>query len=181
MPLSSHIQQPHNISTILAGFQRNNNADDMAVTQPTAPRSTTQPPQPQPPSHLPATTPPTQQQPPLPPPQLFDILPALHELLARIDHSPPTDANEPATTESLALNYSNLHHLDPKDLPTAILPLKAQMRRGLVELGRLEDMERLVEEQGEEIGELEGRIGRQEEVLRGLGRRGGVVVERFGG
>lgn len=42
-------------------------------------------------------------------------------------------------------------------------------------------MERLVEEQGEEIGELEGRIGRQEEVLRGLGRRGGVVVERFGG
>ncbi|TKA42634.1 hypothetical protein B0A54_07477 [Friedmanniomyces endolithicus] len=173
MPLSSHIQQPHNISTILAGFQRNNNADDMAVPQATAPRATTQPSQPRQPQP-PSTTTPTQQ-PPLPPPQLFDILPALHELLARIDHSPPTDSNEPATTESLALNYSNLHPLDPKDLPTAILPLKAQMRRGLVELGRLADMERSVEEQGEDIRGLEERVRRQGEVIRGLGRRGGGV------
>ncbi|KAK0905680.1 hypothetical protein LTR91_011127 [Friedmanniomyces endolithicus] len=129
----------------------------MAVPQATAPRSTTQPSQPRQPQ-LPAPTPPTQQ-PPLPPPQLFDILPALHELLARIDHSspityppsfPPINASNEPAAESLALNYSNLHPLDPKDLPSAILPLKAQMRRGLVELGRLGDMERSVEEQGEE-------------------------------
>ncbi|KAK0304980.1 hypothetical protein LTR01_007186 [Friedmanniomyces endolithicus] len=186
MPLSSHIQQAHNVSTILAGFQRNS-ADDMAVSQNTAPRSAQQPPQPQP--HLPAPTPPTQQ-PPLPPPQLFDILPALHELLARIDHSssttdpasssPPTDPNDPAS-EPLALNYSNLHPLDPKDLPSAILPLKAQMRRGLVELGRLADMERSVLEQGEEIGALEDKVRRQEGVLRGLGGRARGVEVGLGG
>ena len=176
MPLSSHIQQAHNVSTILAGFQRNNNADDMAVPQATAPRSTTQPSQPRQPQ-LPAPTPPTQQ-PPLPPPQLFDILPALHELLARIDHSspityppsfPPINASNEPAAESLALNYSNLHPLDPKDLPSAILPLKAQMRRGLVELGRLGDMERSVEEQGEDIRGLELRVRRQGEVWGGWG------------
>ncbi|TKA77462.1 hypothetical protein B0A55_04771 [Friedmanniomyces simplex] len=140
----------------------------MAVTQATAPPRNSQHSHPPPPP--PATS--LTQQPALPPPQLFDILPALHEILAHIDHTSsdtvPPDDNDTDNDHEMGLNYTNLPPLDPKDLPTAILPLKAQMRRGLRELERLPDMERSVEEQVEEIAELEGRVGRQEVVIRGL-------------
>jgi len=55
------------------------------------------------------------------------------------------------------------------------------MRRGLVELGRLADMERSVLEQGEEIGALEDKVRRQEGVLRGLGGRARGVGVGLGG
>jgi len=106
---------------------------------------------------LPTTTTTT---PTLPPPFLFDLLPALYELLSRID--PPDDH----------------HPFDPKDLPTAILPLKAQMRRALREVAALPDIDRGVVEQEAEIVELELLRRRQEEALKGLGEVCTGVLER---
>ena len=65
--------------------------------------------------------------------------------------------------------YTDLHPLEPKDLPTEVLQIKAKIRRALKELEKLPDMERSVEEQQEEIDELETRIGRQREMVRRLG------------
>ncbi|EMD00312.1 hypothetical protein BAUCODRAFT_59400, partial [Baudoinia panamericana UAMH 10762] len=103
----------------------------------------------------------------LPPPQLFDILPALHELLSRIDHA-PTAATLADPGEESEIAYTGSQPLDPKDLPSAVLPIKAQIRKGLRELETLPDMDRSVEEQREEIAELETKIRRQEEVLRAM-------------
>ncbi len=105
----------------------------------------------------------------LPPPQIFDILPALHELLARIEH---TDSLADGTSEEgneTGVRYSNLQPLEPKDLPTEVLAIKSKIRVALRVLGELPDMDRSVEEQGVEIGELEERVRRQRGVLRGLG------------
>lgn len=110
---------------------------------------------------------------PMPPPQLFDILPPLHEILARIDHgSPANDSSiqqEDRSGTDLGASYNGLRPLEPKDLPTAILPLKAQLRRGLKELEKLPDMDRSVQEQEEEIAELQERLKRQREMLTRLG------------
>ncbi|KAI7349406.1 hypothetical protein KC354_g13260 [Hortaea werneckii] len=125
--------------------------------------------------------------PPLPAPQLFDILPALHEILARIDHrSNDPITGSPSLTDSLSSGsigaaYNNIQSLDPKDLPTAILPLKTMMRKGLREVEKLPDMERSVQEQEEEIRELEERIRKQELVVRGLGERAREMQGRMGG
>ncbi|KAI7375195.1 hypothetical protein KC336_g20042 [Hortaea werneckii] len=125
--------------------------------------------------------------PPLPAPQLFDILPALHEILARIDHrSTDPITGSPSLTDNLSSGnigaaYNNIQSLDPKDLPTAILPLKTMMRKGLREVEKLPDMERSVQEQEEEIRELEERIRKQELVMRGLGERAREMQGRMGG
>ncbi|KAK4549155.1 hypothetical protein LTR36_007613 [Oleoguttula mirabilis] len=162
MPLSSHAQHPHNVSTILAGL--NKNADKMGLTHASASSGTNTNTQSQ--SHSQPIRQPLQ----LPTPQLFDILPALHETLARIDHASPNDPLQSGTSDNEleVVHYAVLQPLDPKDLPTAILPLKAQMRKGLREVERLPDMERSVQEQDEEIAELEERIRRQEGVMAGL-------------
>ncbi|KAI7238670.1 hypothetical protein KC330_g2392 [Hortaea werneckii] len=125
--------------------------------------------------------------PPLPPPQLFDILPALHEILARIDHrSTDPITGSPSITESLSSGnigaaYNNIQSLDPKDLPTAILPLKTMMRKGLREVEKLPDMERSMQEQEEEIRELEEKIRKQELTMRGWGERAREMQGRMGG
>lgn len=98
-----------------------------------------------------------------PPPQTFDILPTLHEILARIDHS-GLDAND-VEEEFIPTRYAELQSLDPKDLPNEVLPLKAKIRRAQREVEKLPDVERSVEEQREEIVELEERIRRQREML----------------
>ena len=116
----------------------------------------------------------------LPSPQLFDILPALHELLARIDHAPSQTSIATSDLDT-ASSYAPVQPLDPKDLPTAILPLKAQMRKGLREIEKLPDVERSVQEQEEEIAELEARIWKQEEMLRSLARSAGEVEGELGG
>ena len=122
----------------------------------------------------------TQQHLTLPSPQLFDILPALHELLARIDHA-PAPTSTPAADLNVASFYAPLQPLDPKELSNAILPLKTQMRKGLREIEKLPDIERSVQEQEEEIAELEARIRKQEEVFRGLARSVGEVEGELGG
>lgn len=119
----------------------------------------------------------------LPPAHLFDILPALHEILARVEHVSPDITilhADTADDDEMGANYTNLQRLEPKELSTAVLPLKAQMRRGLRELERLADMERSVEEQGKEIAELEARIRKQEEVMRGMEKMGEAVRARLG-
>ncbi|OQO12456.1 hypothetical protein B0A48_03098 [Cryoendolithus antarcticus] len=122
-------------------------------------------------------------QPPLPPPQTFDILPALHELLSHIDHAPSTD---PAVSLTLLpspptedeITYTDLKHLEPKDLPREVGEIKAKIRKALREIEKLSDVERSVEEQEDEIAELEGRIGRQKAELRRLGDVGRGLIER---
>ncbi|TKA32157.1 hypothetical protein B0A50_01405 [Salinomyces thailandicus] len=126
----------------------------------------------------------TTQQPtlPLPAPQLFDILPALHEILARIDHS-STDPTglAPDAQSDVGTGYSDLQPLDPKDLPTAVLPLKTLMRKGLREVEKLPDIERSVEEQETEIQELEDRIRRQRAAMTGLAESAKRALEGLAG
>ena len=168
MPLSSHPQQPHNVAQIRAGLDEN--LFKMALTQP----SFTSAPTSQPQSRA------SQIQ--LPPPQTFDVLPTLHELLARIDHGSTASNTDPVTGfvdhQSLSADaeggdigalYTELQPLEPKELPTEVLQIKAKIRRALKELEKLPDMERTVGEQNEEMEELEERIRRQREMIRRLG------------
>ncbi|KAF2481991.1 hypothetical protein BDY17DRAFT_354654 [Neohortaea acidophila] len=135
----------------------------------------------------PSTTTPA---PDLPPPQTFDILPTIHELLARIDHATPTNnsnnaSNATTTTtpttpsDPLGALYTDLTPLEPKDLPNEVLVVKAKIRAALKQLEKLPDMGRGVEEQVEEIAELEARIRRQREMVGVLGGlAGGVQLGR---
>ncbi|KAK5173111.1 uncharacterized protein LTR77_003233 [Saxophila tyrrhenica] len=113
------------------------------------------------------------QKPTLPPPQTFDILPLLHELLARIDHDTHTldqqlQSNSDQEATDLPALYAPLQPLDPKELPAEVLQIKTKIRRALKELEKLPDMDRTVEDQGEEIRELEEKERRQKEVMRRL-------------
>jgi len=105
-----------------------------------------------------------------PPPQTFDILPPLHEILSRIDHTPTvgviTDADPSSTDNDIDDAYTGAQPLDPKDLPNEVLPLRNKCKRVPREIEKLPDVERSVEEQREEIGELEEGIRRRMEVLR---------------
>ena len=138
-----------------------------------------------------STAPPASQQQPnasqlqLPPPQIFDILPILHELLARIDHG----AIDPAAglidhtlsdPEDIGALYSELQQLEPKEILTEVLPIKRKIREALKELEKLPDMERSVEEQNEEIEELEGKIRRQRAMIARLGELARGMQEKIG-
>ncbi|KAF2169771.1 hypothetical protein M409DRAFT_20185 [Zasmidium cellare ATCC 36951] len=132
----------------------------------------------------------------LPPPQTFDILPALYELLARVDkHQNQTSLpGEPEGYHTLegapgdiGATYSKSNPsehqqpLNPKDLPTAALEIKGLIRNALREVEKLPDVDRDVEEQEEEIGELEERVRRQREMLRGLAEVAKGMEGRLGG
>ena len=108
---------------------------------------------------------------PLPPAQTFDVLPALHELLARIEHTslPPGDTGE----ESIDHHYTDLAPLEPKDLPAEVLSIKSRIRRALRELEKLPDMHRSVAEQEQEIAALESRVQVQRAMIRRLGELAG--------
>ena len=104
----------------------------------------------------------------LPPPQTFDILPPLHEVLARIDHA-PKDPMQAATSEDDVVTYSEPQPLEPKDLPAEVNAIKSKIRKALRELEKLPDMDRTVEEQEAEIKKLELKAAKQNEVLQRLG------------
>ena len=179
MPLPSHPQQPHNVSAIRDGLTAN--VANMALTQQssltTTSASNTHSQQPQPQSQPQSQS--QSQQMHLPPPQTFDILPALHELLARIDPASTTlpDQQNASAGIEIGAGYTDLAPLEPKDLPAEVLQIKAKIRRAVKELEKLPDMERGVEEQEEEIRELEGRIEKQKAVV---GTLGGVAREMRG-
>lgn len=117
----------------------------------------------------------------LPSQDVFGVLPALHELLARIERSPssdPTDliqttTSSPTNSGDISAHYQDQLPLDPKDLPTEVLAIKAKIRKALRELEKLPDMELTVEEQESDIRELEGRIERQKGMLGALGAMAG--------
>lgn len=104
----------------------------------------------------------------LPPPQTFDILPPLHEILARVDHA-PTDPMQAATGDADVVSYADLQPLEPRDLPHEVLGIKNKIRKALRELEKLPDMDRDVEQQEAEIKMLEEKAVKQREVLRKLG------------
>lgn len=177
MPLSSHPQIPHNVSAIRAGLT--SNVDKMALTQAANSSMTmaddSQNTRPSQPTDL--------RKPSLPPPQSFDILPALHELLARIDNAPTNTAGDnplqPDTSMAdsedggdIGAHYQDQQPLDPKDLPTEVLAIKAKIRKALREVEKLPDVEWSVEEQEEETAELEARIERQRAMLKRFGELG---------
>lgn len=160
-PVFSRPQQSHHVTAIRQGLTAN--IHRMALTQP----STTATP----------TTASAESQPPklhLPSPQIFDILPALHEILSRIDHVPlsndPLDPSLIADAEAADVGalYSDVPPLEPKDLPAEVLQVKTRIRRAVRELEKLPDMHRSVAEQEEEIAELEERIGKQRAMLKRL-------------
>lgn len=133
----------------------------------------------------------------LPDPSTFDILPKLHELLARVDahqtakplHGDDLHLHDLENTSSIATAYDrggdDFQPLNPKDLPNALVGytkpstksnekgvfikrIKDEMRDALRSVERLPDVDRTVEEQEEEIDELEERIRQQRQMLRGL-------------
>ena len=104
----------------------------------------------------------------LPPPQTFDILPPLHELLARIDHA-PNDPMHAATSADDVVTYSEPQPLEAKDLPNEVIAIKSRIRKALRELEKLPDMDRDVEEQEAEIRKLEQKAAKQKDVLQRLG------------
>lgn len=115
----------------------------------------------------------------LPPPQIFDVLPALHELLARIDRAPadsqqqigsPDDSSK--TGDDIGAHYPDQAPFEPKELPTEVLVIKAKIRKALREVEKLPDMDWSVEEQEEEIVELEERIERQKAMLKRFAEMG---------
>lgn len=108
------------------------------------------------------------EQPPLPSGDTFDVLPALHELLSRIDHQPIESSHNsivPRDTDD-EVAYAEITPLEPRELPTEVLTIKTKIRRALKELERLSDMDRSVEQQEREIGTLELRIAKQKDMLR---------------
>jgi len=104
----------------------------------------------------------------LPPPQTFDILPPLHEILARIDHA-PTDPMQATAADADFVSYADLQPLEPRDLPHEVLPIKTKIRKAVRELEKLPDMDRDVEQQEAEIKMLEEKAVKQREVLQRLG------------
>lgn len=122
----------------------------------------------------------------LPPPQTFDILSVLHELLARIDHT-STElggiSGQPDILESgndIGALYTDLAPLEPKELPTEVLQVKAKIRNALKELQKLPDMDRSVEDQQVEMEELEERIAKQKAMQRKLGEAAKGTEGRMG-
>jgi mediator complex subunit MED9 len=96
-------------------------------------------------------------------PALFDIVPPLERLLSRLlipsgDGTAPVSQDEPEYKRPL----------DISQLDAAANPIRAKFRKLRQMIPRLPDIDRTVEEQEEEIGEIEARIERQRGMLEGL-------------
>jgi len=113
----------------------------------------------------PTTVTPTQV--PLPAANTFDILPALHALLSRLE---PATNTYTATASSASANGSESNaSLNYKDVSTTAQFLKTRIRKAVAACEGLDDMDRTTGEQEEEIEALEKRIRAQREVLGRLG------------
>lgn len=128
-------------------------------------------------------------QPQLPPPQTFDVLPALHELLARVDaynnqsiagHETELPSLLDDSPNQIGSSYAELTPLNPKDFPEAAGDIKSRIRSAQRELEKLPDMDRSIEEQEEEIAELEAKIERQREMMRELAQVASKMQGRLG-
>jgi hypothetical protein len=124
----------------------------------------------------------------LPPPQTFEILPPLHELLARVDAHQNQIPGAGHTSEFTSLDdipgdlgsaYAELEPLNPKDLPTAALEIKGRIRNALREIGKLPDTDRSIEQQEQDIAELQEKIEKQKAVLQRLAEIARVMQQNF--
>jgi hypothetical protein len=124
----------------------------------------------------------------LPPPQIFEILPPLHELLARVDahqtQVPGIDQTGDLTTledvpGDLGSAYAELEPLNPKDLPTAALEIKGRIRNALREIGMLPDIDRSIEQQEQDIRDLQEKIEKQKAVLQQLAEVARIMQDKL--
>jgi hypothetical protein len=124
----------------------------------------------------------------LPPPHTFEILPPLHELLARVDahqnQIPGIDHTGDLTTledapGDLGSAYAELEPLNPKDLPTAALEIKGRIRNALREIGMLPDIDRSIEQQEQDIADMQEKIEKQKAVLQQLAEIARVLQDKL--
>jgi hypothetical protein len=129
----------------------------------------------------------------LPPPQTFDFLPPLHALLARLllpssglqAPAPAPGESSTAATGANPLSSPPVQadtstddtepgtgHLDIQELAAAAGPIKIRIQKARAAVKELPDMDRSIVEQEEEIAELENRIAKMRDMLKGLGKDG---------
>jgi len=153
------------------------------------------------PTNMPsATLPPSPTNPPTTaalPPSTFDIIPPLHTLLTRLLLPPPTNASHttqpqsgitpaalspaPANSPSVQNQIISTSYLFPKDLSIAASAVKIKIQKARVVVTGLPDVERTIEEQESEIGELEWEVERLKGVLKELGESGRRAAESLAG
>lgn len=130
------------------------------------------------PSEPPPSTSPSP--PPLPPPSTFDILPPLHQLLSRLlaqsstIPGPDGEAQPGSATISNdpnVLTYQDLQPLEIQHLAGEIGAIKTRVQKARAEVKKLPDVDRTVEEQGEEIEALEEKCRLLREALAGMAAR----------
>lgn len=117
------------------------------------------------------------QQPSLPRAELFDVLPAMHEILARANKQ-QADTTAGDAGEADEQLYGDMAALETRDLPTEVLTVKAKIRRAQKELEKLPDMSRSIEEQEDEIRELEKRIQGKRNALKQLGEATKILIRQ---
>lgn len=123
----------------------------------------------------------------MPPSHTFDILPALHELLARVEQAPAaadlfSGLDEEVDPSDIGSHYppDTLIPLAPKDLPEEVIKaIKSKIRAAVRTVEALPDIDRSTAEQEEEIAMLEERVRRQREMLRGLGELAETLAGRL--
>lgn len=95
----------------------------------------------------------------LPPPSTFDIIPPLHTTLSRLLLS------DSATSPTSPSSNGNHGPLSPKDLAAAVLEVRARIARARSIIAGMQDSDRTIEDQKEEIRELRAvleKIGKPE-------------------
>lgn len=111
---------------------------------------------------------PSQLNPPtLPSTTLFDFLPQLHELLARL-----LDTDADYTLPASAPHYKGQEPLAMHQLSGAVSAVRVNIGKARAAVEVLPDVERTIEEQEEEIRILKASIARQKDVLDGIGASG---------
>ncbi|KAI5288419.1 hypothetical protein KEM54_005227 [Ascosphaera aggregata] len=144
----------------------------------------------------------TEQSPvPFPPPQVFDILPQLHDLLARLI-TPTASSQTPVPNLGLTGGEPLLSgpgnpvaavggagstvgsatgglSIDPKALQIESAAIRRRLQRAQAAVEGLPDMHRSVDEQESEIEAVERRIARLKEVLADFGTRSSTVLEEM--
>ncbi|OCK76171.1 hypothetical protein K432DRAFT_153024 [Lepidopterella palustris CBS 459.81] len=109
--------------------------------------------------------PPPASAPPFPSPSTFDVIPPLHTLLTRLltTTTQPPDHNPTHTVEPESGKW-----IEIQQLPTEASRLKIKLQKARMAILALPDVDRTCEEQEVEIRELEERVGKLRNVLKGL-------------
>lgn len=117
-------------------------------------------------------------------PQIFDLLPHLHLLLARLLPPQPTPDPLNPLAPPTGNSVSNIKHepLEIQNLAREASALRVRIQKARQAVREVEDGDRTIEEQEEEIKELEGVVEGLKGVLKGLGAvdNGGKVSNEGG-